>query len=225
MTQTLGRLMRTAAFACAFGAPMAQAATVIDFEPEALTGLYFPGDSFIQGDYTLTTLFDYGIVDTTAALGTQAPTGNATQFYFNANDGALSIVRSDAALFNLSGFSAAFVPLDPAPLQTTVIVAVGVKQDNTLVSASWSFAASATSHFPFSVYASAADFAAFSGIKQVDFRACALVGTTVCAVPTMNNGQFAIDDILVSAVPEPTTTLLMTLGLLGLGLRARRGAR
>lgn len=231
MTQILGRLLCTAALAGAFtgvfASPTAAAAatTVIDFEPQSLTGLYFAGDSFTQGDYTLTTKFDYGIVDTVAALGALAPTGNATQFYFNANDGALSIVRSDAALFNLNGFSAAFVPLDPAPPQTTVIVAVGVKADNTLVSTSWAFASSATSHFPFSSYASVADFAAFTGLKQVEFHACSLVGSVVCSMPTMNNGQFAIDDIRVSAVPEPTTTVLMTLGLLGLGLRARRSAR
>ena len=65
----------------------------------------------------------------------------------------------------------------------------------------------------------------FTGLQKVDFYACALVGGLTCTVATANNGQFAIDDIVVSTVPESTPALLLTLGLVGLGLRARRAAR
>jgi hypothetical protein len=227
MSQILGRLLRSAALASAVGLPAAQAATVIDFEPAALTGLYLPADTFTQGDYTFTTMADFGIIDTAAALGGVSPTGNATQFYFNSNDGALALARSDAGGFSLEGFSAAFVPLDPASTQTTVIVATGTKLDNSQVMASWTFAPSLTSHFAFSSYASPAAFAAFSGLAKVEFRACSWVGSVACTQPTLNNGQFAIDDILVSAapVPEVTTSLLMALGLIGLGLGLRSPAR
>ncbi len=224
MSQLFGQLLRSAAVASAFAFPLAQAATVIDFEPAALTGLYLPADAFVQGDYTFTTKNDFGIIDTAAALGGVSPTGNATQFYFNSNDGSLALARTDATGFNLEGFSAAFVPLDPASTQLTVIFATGTKLDTSVVTASWTFASSLTSHFAFSSYASPAAFAAFTGLATVEFRACSWVGGVACTQPTLNNGQFAIDDILVSAVPEPTTTVLMTLGLLGLGLRARRNA-
>lgn len=219
MTQKIGRLLCAAALSAGFG--LAQA-SVLDFESGSLTGLYLPGDSFVQGDYTLTTKYDLGIIDTAISLGAVSPLGNDTQFYFNANSGALDLARTDGTLFNLTSFAAAFVPLDPAPDQTTVIVAVGTKADNSQVTAYWSFASSLTSHYPFATYSNSADFAAFTGLKSVEFHACSIVGTAICTEATMNNGQFAIDNISVSAVPEPTTTLLMTLGLLGLGMAARR---
>lgn len=231
MSQNFGRLIRTAAIASAlasaFAAPLAQAATVIDFEPAALTGLYLPGDSFVQGDYTFSTLADFGTIDTAAALGGVSPTGNATQFYFNSNDGSLGLARTDGGGFNLEGFSAAFVPLDPASTQTTIIVALGTKLDNSQVGLGWFFLSSLTSHYAFNVYGPSPEFASVTNLKQVVFKACSWDGVTACAQPTLNNGQFAIDDILVSAapVPEAGTTALMTLGLLGLGLAVRRSAR
>jgi hypothetical protein len=227
MSQHFARLLRSAALASAFGLPAAQAATVIDFEPAALTGLYAPADTFAQGDYTFTTLADFGIIDTAAALGGVSPTGNATQFYFNSNDGALALARTDAGGFSLEGFSAAFVPLDPASAQTTVIVAIGTKLDNSQVAAGWTFAPSLTSHFAFSTYANPVGFAPFSGLAKVEFRACSWDGVVACAQPTLNNGQFAIDDILVSAapVPEVSTSLMLALGLIGLGLGSRLPGR
>ena len=221
MTHKLVRLLSAAAIGSAGLLPLAQAETITF---ESVSGVYMPGESFVQGAFTLTTRLDFGVIDTATALGSQSPTGNATQFYFNSNDGALDLARTDGGLFSLSSFSAAFVALDPASLQTTVIVAVGTLANNTQVTASWSFASSLTTHYPFSTYSSPASFAAFGSVKLVQFHACSLVGSAICTQPTMNNGQFAIDNIVATPVPEPAALTLMTLGLLGLGLRARRAA-
>ena len=220
------RLAAASMFAAGLMWPAAHA-DVIDFEPAALGGVYLPGDSFSQGSFVLTALMDFGVVDTVAALGAVAPSGNAGSFYFASNDGRLNLAAAAAAPFSLDGFSAAFVPLEPASTQATVLVARGTLQDNSLVTAVWQFAPSNTSSFPFTAYAGAA-FDAFSNLKQVEFFACSWVGGVACTMPTMNNGQFAIDDISVTVVPEPQSALLMALGLAGmagLGLRRRRDAR
>ena len=218
-TRLLGAAM-AAVTLCALPAQ----ADVISFEAAATAGLYAPGESFSEGAFRLTALNDFGIVDTAAALGTQAPTGNATQFYFASNNGALRVASISGLGLNLAGFSAAFVALDPPSLQTTVLVARGTLQNNSTVLASFAFGSSSTTNFPFVSYGGAS-LAAFSNLQQVEFFACSWVGGVACSVPTANNGQFAIDNISVSVVPEPGAALLLALGLAGLALRTCRPRR
>ena len=199
-------------------------ADIISFEAAATAGLYFPGDSFSEGAFRLTALNDFGIVDTAAALGTQAPTGNATQFYFASNNGALRVASTSGLGLNLAGFSAAFVALDPPSLQSTVLVARGTLQNNSTVTASFAFGSSSSTNFPFVSY-SGASLAAFSNLRQVEFFACSWVGGVACSEPTANNGQFAIDNINVSVVPEPGAAVLLALGLAGMALRTCRNRR
>lgn len=207
-----------ALFAAALLAPAAQA-DVIDFEPANLAGVYLPGDSFSQGSYTLTTLVDFGLIDTAAALGMQAPTGNTTQFYFASNDGRLRLTRSDGLAFNLDGLSAAFVPLDPPSLQITQLWAFGTRSDGSAIGAALGYSTGNGGSFPFTIYV----VSGMTDLVSIEFRSCD-AGVLSCSVPTQNNGQFAIDNISISVVPEPSAALLMALGLVGLALRQRRAA-
>lgn len=221
MNPSLCRLFCAATVALTSVTP-SQANTVIDFNPLDLGGLYVAGESFVQSGYQMTAQTDFGTVDFAAALGAVGPAGNATQFYFAANSGSLRVAAVGGVPFRLNSFSAAFVPLDPPSLQTTVIVAKGTTVADVEVIASWSFASSATTSFPFTSYLAAP---AFANLKRVEFYACSLVGALICTQPTLNNGQFAIDNISVTAIPEPGTALLLALGAVGLGLRARRSLR
>jgi hypothetical protein len=222
MHQQIRRLFTSAVILAAALSPQAQAATVIDFEAPSLTGLYFDRESFEQSGFRMTVDYDAGTVDMAAALGTAAPTGNATQFYSQLNEGGLFVQRSNGDLFSLNGFDAAFVPLIPEASGATVIVAVGWNPGNLTqfsdFGAAWLFSRS------FSSYNDPDDFADFSRVRRVEFFACTYDGSGICASPIQNNGQFSIDNISVTAVPEPSITVMLSLGLLGLALLAKRRA-
>lgn len=226
MKKFIRQLAGCAALVGAAMLPMAHAATVIDFEGDALAGLYNDGDSFSQGGFTMTASYDFGIIGTAGDLGNVAPSGNSTQFFFNSNDGYLSLKTSNGVAFSLEGFSAAFVPLIPSPVPnpTIVMVAYAFTADGQQFGTAWNFAGSSTDSKPFGLYGNPLDFGRFTNLKEVQFFAC-VFDNSICGTPTQNNGQFAIDDIRVTAVPEPGTWALMALGIAGLMLRSRRSRR
>ncbi len=220
MRKFISRLASVAAVVWAAAMPQAHASTIIDFEGDSLAGLYFPGDSFSQGGFRMTANYDFGIVGTAGDLGSVAPSGNTSQFYFNSNDGYLSLTTESGVAFSLDGFSAAFVPLIPAPVPnpTIVLVAAGVNTSGDFVGFFFDLGSSATTSYPFLTYNTTG---LYENMVEVQFFACVL-DSSVCATPTLNNGQFALDNIGVTAVPEPTTWVLMALGLAGLVVRSRR---
>lgn len=202
--------------------PLQASAAVIDFEEPTLTGLYFKGDSFQQSGFNLKVGYDFGTVDEAAALAAP-PSGNSTQFYTQLNEGFLTLTRADGGLFNLNSFDAAFVPLVPAAAGQTTIAAVGTQADGKQVGWAFLFAPAANGAYQFARYDDPLDFSVYTNLKSVEFFACSFDGANVCTSPLQNNGQFALDNINVTAaVPEPSAALMLGLGLGGMAWLRRR---
>ena len=227
MKKMIRQLYISAVIAAAALSPQVHAATLIDFEPPALADLYPAGHSFTQNGYKMTVGFDAGIVDNAGAFPSGGPTGNPTQFYAQLNEGELILEREDGGLFSLDGFDAAFAPLNPSAGGTTALIVLGTFADASVFGLGFPFLGSPSDRFPFGTYNNSIDFSKFTNLKQIEFFACSFDGTNLCATPLQNNGQFALDNILVTSapIPEPTTVALFSLGLVGLALSRRRSAR
>lgn len=202
--------------------PLQASAAVIDFDEPGLANLYFAGESFQQSGFNMTVGYDFATVDVAAALAAP-PSGNSTQFYTQLNEGFLTLTRADGGLFNLNSFDAAFVPLVPAAGGQTTIAAVGIQADGTKVGWAFLFAPAAAGAYQFARYDDPLDFGVYANLKAVQFYACSFDGANVCASPLQNNGQFALDNINVTAaVPEPSAALMLGLGLGGMAWLRRR---
>ena len=211
---TIGLAISSAALAS-----QAQTTLVLDFENPALVDLYFAGDGFSHKGFDFLVQYDSALVTTFDAADPTSPTGNATQYYQQLNEGWLVIGRPGAAAFDLLGFSAAFVPLAPASGQSTAIVVDGQDIHGAWQGVAYTFAGTSGGRYQFDTY----DTTGFGlvDMRWVEFYTCPIVGGGLsCTTALKNNGQFALDDITVS-VPEPETAALLAIGLLGLALRRR----
>lgn len=209
----------------------ASAATLIDFEPLAPT-IVLDGDVLTQDGYALAGVAQpgtpgslVGAVDSASScFVATCPTGNATSFYQGLNDSSLTLSRSDSGFFSLKSFDAGFLAAVPlASFAPGMLLLQGTSAAGGAVSASFAFDASdAAGNFAFKSYSLGA---AFDLLRSVSFSACTYDMAGACVNPNENFSQFALDNLAVAAIPEPSTVLLTALGLAALALRARRTTR
>lgn len=219
----------------AIGAMPCVHASQLGFE-SVPSGLRFDGDSFTEGAYRWTVGGSFGDVDTAAAFSVAtlalAPTGNTSQFYAGLNDSRVTLTRIDGQAFRFAGFDAGFVT--PTPQASGVlpgqIVVLGSDVSGTPILQNWQFAPSgAGGSFAFKAYGGAndasSDFSNFASVTSLTFTSCVFsASSSLCRNPAENLAQFALDNVNVSAVPEPAMWALMGLGVAALAMGRRRSA-
>lgn len=222
-------MQRCIAAAAILALPAASHAGVLDFEDPALTGLYFAGESFEHGGFRFLQGLDAAIVDVGSALGPAAPGNNASQYYTSLNDGFLSITSLDGSAFSFAGFRGAFVPqtgasASPVPI---LLAAFGTTVDGSRYSTYFSLGDTTQTNasFAFQLFDAPADFSQFGNLRSLAFFTCAVGLGPICRTPAENQGQFALDDIRITAVPEPSPLLLLSAGLAVLAWMNRRLGR
>lgn len=216
-------------------------AGVINFDGPEIEGLpwsiFAGGESFAQAGFTLTTQDPYGnglvgaITNSGSCVIADCPTGNASSFFVGLNDGGLSLVANDKPGFRFTGLDASFV----APVVLSApgeefgrLLLSGVSGGVTYQTSLLLPGQDADGRFRFTSFAS--ELGAFGSLVFTELRisSCLVDSQLQCVALAdslvRNQSQFAIDNLQVTAVPEPGTWLLMALGLAGLGAIRRRQA-
>ncbi|GAA4030690.1 NF038120 family PEP-CTERM protein [Actimicrobium antarcticum] len=206
--------------------PLAQATVNFDsIGPD----IYGAGDTFSENKFTMSVLGDgfAGAIldgaDPYACFIAACPVGNSSHYYAGLNDSTISFARSDAGGFKMTSLDFAFL----APVTGNIFGGVGrlqlsgVTQAGGLFSLSRDFPEQINGAYAFSTWALGPTFSS-AIFRSVSVNACLFDGEGGCVLPSGNQAQFALDNVNVSAVPEPATYAMMGLGLMVLAGAARR---
>ena len=238
------------ACATALSAPAAQA-DVIDFEQivnwssPADNSIYVGGDTFatngfkaVVADSSYVQSFpDYepGLAGATIAAGDSgacvwlACPYPISQHYAGLNDGSLTLSREDDAAFRLSSLSFGGIANENeegSTLPFGQLRITGTRADGSVVATAADFP---ELHW-WAEWTLDPTFAA-TAFVSITIDACTYVGggavgrDCVNGPDTLNASQFALDDLHVSAVPEPGTVAMLVAGLLLVAARRHLGGK
>ena len=228
------------AFALA-GAGLAQAA-IVTFEdpivPDAdapFAPLYANGSAFLQGGFaffTFSTKAGAGPADFVGSMINGAdlantcatvvcPTNNNTSFLGILNDGYLEMYQEEGRLFKASKFDASFIaPVGEVVGTTSLLLrAVGYVGSTQVYSQDIYLPGPTNGAYSFASYSlSAAN--ANKYVTELDLFGFYCSGATCSR--SLDKAQFALDNIDVTPIPEPSTWMLMLGGLVAAAAVARR---
>ncbi|MDN2710904.1 NF038120 family PEP-CTERM protein [Janthinobacterium sp. SUN118] len=158
------------------------------------------------------------------------PQGGTGNYLAILNDGGVNFSRADHQAFSLTGFDYSFIaPISGLPNQNWGQLQLsGTLTNGQVINTSLAFPGQGSDgnyYFQSASLLSGFSNYAFTGLT---FNACIFNESGICSnsldFPAFNQGQFALDNINVSAVPEPSTYLLLLAGLGAIGMVSRRRA-
>lgn len=157
------------------------------------------------------------------------PEGTGSIYFAGLNDGWLNITISGAAGFRVAGLDYAFV----APLMGLEnfsygrLMLTGTTAAGTTITTGADFAGqNGAGRFMFDAFTVESAFRNTT-LTSLSLGACLFDMNGDCVFTrevVQNQAQFAVDNIDLSVIPEPSSYALMLLGLAGLGAFARRRA-
>ncbi len=226
------------------GTGLSQAALVTFEDPivpdanAAFAPLYANGDGFLQNGFaffTFSTKAGAGPADLVGSMINGAdvasscvtivcPTNNTTSFLGMLNDGYLEMYQEEGRVFKASKFDASFI----APTGETVgsvsmiLRAVGYVGSTAVYSQDFNLPGpNSTGAYSFASYSlSAAN--ANKYVTELDLFGFYCSGAS--CTRSLDKAQFALDNIDVTPIPEPSTWMLMIGGLVAVVASRRRRA-
>lgn len=240
MKHLFRRIAAVATIALCAGAAQA---TLIDFE-QPVSGPTTPfapflthGDEFLQGSYYFDPFSNapdarlgdlVGAIingsDLSTCFSVLCPTNNPSSFLGSLNDGAVAFGRLDGQSFSVNGFDASFLGASGSTLPPVsgLLRLQGFTSTGSSLTQTFQLAGPDTSGaLGFGSFLTSGSFAStqFETVYAFGF-ACNAGGA--CNAFSTDRGQFALDNINVSAVPEPETLVMFAMGLLAMGATVRR---
>jgi len=158
--------------------------------------------------------------------GGACPVNNPTTYYAALNDSVVDISRSNGQTFNVKSFDASFIggdsTLENYPALAGLLRVQGFFANGTSLFETYQFTRpSPTSDFSFAHYNTSAAFGSQRFVEVAIFGfACSAVGT--CSAFSTDRGQFGIDNINLTEIPEPASFALFGLGMAGVAFSRRR---
>lgn len=188
----------------------APAAATVDFESNATsTALPPPSSPISSGDYSFLSTSFYGVVNPSDFLPFNYGVGNGTNMLVFSNVGVLTITRTDTGLFALSSLDAGGWLGVPSPSNTAQL--------------------SITGHLPGGGQVSFSGPASPPGLSTTTFDQLTaplsftgLTSLTLTMTGYSSSAYAAIDNLVLTPVPEPETYALFLAGLGLIGVVARR---
>jgi hypothetical protein len=163
--------------------------------------------------------------DFTCDSGMACPPNKTGTYYAALNDSYMDIMYEAGAGFMLKSFDASFVGGNPSlasyPNPPGLIRVQAFRANGSYLTQDFWLNGPTASGFQLDHFETTGDFANTVFVEALVFGfACDTTGN--CKAFQTDKGQFAIDNIAMTDVPEPATAAIVGLGLLGLGAARRR---